>query len=362
MAMSLLRNPGAMSVLVAAPSLAGLPGVAGDEASPEELREAALDLLEIALDLSGCLDPTPASDGASAALALARGRWLDALISGVSMVPYVGDLAKLGKLPHYARSLERAMGLARRSRKAARALRTGFRKLLGVLELFPARGSAWVARMRNRLRAFLREGVVPRLPRRLPDISRRFRFRTVYELRGNKEYKVKEAWGRLGVPGKVKRHRSRSAQTKVSRRSGDHAGHLIGDQFGAPGDARNLSLQNHLQNKAGGSWHGREQSWAKKLEDGVGIEVHVSDSIPAGGTRPTDRVAKWVEIYPDGSRRSFEERFINQHSADWETKTGKLMQGSRSAGGVKPTVPEPQKDNAIHVDFVNKRRLTEDPP
>src|SRR5210317_2263976 len=90
-----------------------------------ELRELGLDLLQMALDLAGFVDPTPVSDGASGLLALARGQWLDTAISGLSMIPYVGDLAKAGKLPRYLRSLEKAVALAGKSRKAAEALAPG---------------------------------------------------------------------------------------------------------------------------------------------------------------------------------------------------------------------------------------------
>ena len=69
------------------------PPVAGREPVSPELRELALDLVQLSLDLAGIVDPTPISDGSGALLALARGLWLDSAISGVSMVPYVGDLA-----------------------------------------------------------------------------------------------------------------------------------------------------------------------------------------------------------------------------------------------------------------------------
>ena len=65
---------------------------------PVELRDLALDLTQLCFDLAGFVDPTPISDGVSGLIALGRGQWLDAAISGIAMVPYVGDLAKAGKL------------------------------------------------------------------------------------------------------------------------------------------------------------------------------------------------------------------------------------------------------------------------
>ena len=74
----------------------------------------------------------------------------------------------------------------------------------------------------------------------LPDISAQFIFRQWTQGR----YSYKEASGELGVPGRVATHRIVSAQRTMSGGTGEHAGHLIGIQFGAPGDIRNLGLQN----------------------------------------------------------------------------------------------------------------------
>ena len=64
--------------------------------------ELALDVTQIALDIVGLVDPTPISDGVNGLISLGRGDWLGAGISAVSMIPYVGDAAKLGKLGRYA--------------------------------------------------------------------------------------------------------------------------------------------------------------------------------------------------------------------------------------------------------------------
>ena len=60
------------------------------------------DVTQIALDIVGLVDPTPISDGVNGLISLGRGDWLGAGISAVSMIPYVGDAAKLGKLGRYA--------------------------------------------------------------------------------------------------------------------------------------------------------------------------------------------------------------------------------------------------------------------
>ncbi len=59
-----------------------------------------------ALDLAGILDPSPTADLTNAAWYASEGRWGDAGISSLGVIPYIGDLGKLGRLGtrmlHYA--------------------------------------------------------------------------------------------------------------------------------------------------------------------------------------------------------------------------------------------------------------------
>lgn len=85
--------------LAPAVSLRGLqraPGSAADIAKWRKRldslnKELALDLTAAAADVAGLVDPTPISDGISAAISLARGDWLGAGLSIVSMIPGLGD-------------------------------------------------------------------------------------------------------------------------------------------------------------------------------------------------------------------------------------------------------------------------------
>lgn len=65
------------------------------EQAVQAQRQIQLDLAQGALDAAGIVDPTPISDGLSALLSVARGNWIDAGLSVVSMLPYAGDA--LGK-------------------------------------------------------------------------------------------------------------------------------------------------------------------------------------------------------------------------------------------------------------------------
>lgn len=48
---------------------------------------------QLVLDIAGIFDPTPISDGASVAVSLWKGEFVDALLGGASMIPYLGDAA-----------------------------------------------------------------------------------------------------------------------------------------------------------------------------------------------------------------------------------------------------------------------------
>ncbi|MFN6325584.1 MAG: DUF4157 domain-containing protein, partial [Aphanizomenon sp.] len=54
-------------------------------------KELAFELAQTAADIAGIVDPTPISDGISAAMSLAKGDYVGAGLSIVSMIPYLGD-------------------------------------------------------------------------------------------------------------------------------------------------------------------------------------------------------------------------------------------------------------------------------
>jgi hypothetical protein len=166
-----------------------------------------------------------------------------------------------------------------------------------------------------------------------PDLSSRFAFRQW----STGQYSYVEASGELGVPGQVKTHRDKNAQSSVSAGTGEHAGHLIGIQFGAPGDERNLGLQNPNMNTfapkkyqeafvgSGGSYHNLESQWKELLLEGWSIYVTVTDKYRANEDRPFSRQVSWVETSPTGEKRRSNLEFGNfgspqQRAADAGTR------------------------------------------
>jgi hypothetical protein len=163
----------------------------------------------------------------------------------------------------------------------------------------------------------------------LPDISHRFLFTSGN--RGNHFFK--EASGELGVPGQVMTHRVVADQRTVSSGTGEHAGHLIGIQFGAPGDLRNLGLQNPNTNTfapkplqeafqgSGGSYHNLESRWADQLKQSYSIRVTVTDKYRPQENRPYTRSVTWTETTPTGQSQRLSLEFVNFTSAQSRAKS-----------------------------------------
>jgi hypothetical protein len=152
----------------------------------------------------------------------------------------------------------------------------------------------------------------------LPDVSGQFKFREFTQAART----YKEASGRLSVPGEVQAHRKMGEQTRVAGGTGDDAGHLIAARFGAPGDARNLSPQNWVQNRGEGTYYALEKSWERKLKAGTTIDVTVRDCTRRGEDRPFGRVVTWTETAKDGTRTKDRRQFINPHTSQSRQRQG----------------------------------------
>jgi hypothetical protein len=128
-------------------------------------KELMLDLGQIGLDVVGLVDPTPVSDGVNGLISLFRGDFLGAGISAVSMIPYIGDAAKLGKLGKWSKTIDRAIDIARAAPNSAmsKALRPAIDKIAdglnaipsSVLNKLPASAKKQILEMRAKANAFL---------------------------------------------------------------------------------------------------------------------------------------------------------------------------------------------------------------
>jgi|GEM_PF-5087728 len=114
-----------------------MPGIDELRSLSPEQRELLLDLGQFTLDIVGIFEPTPFADLTNGVISIIRGDYTGAALSGVSMIPYVGDLAKLGKIPKYLDVVRKAIDVARADRKFAELLQPILRKLRWALEQLP---------------------------------------------------------------------------------------------------------------------------------------------------------------------------------------------------------------------------------
>lgn len=198
------------------------------------------------------------------------------------------------------------------------------------------REEAWKALQRedDLTRKLLREMQKHVVNMSKPDISKRFQYDEFRTKEGNW---AKEAKGELGVPGEVRKHRNETEQGKVSSGSGDDAGHLIANTFGAEGGERNLGKQNWIANEFG-TWRQLEIMWAEKLVNGTRVFVEIHEVAHAKGERPFKRKAVWEEMDTTGKVTKHELEFGN-----FETEK------SREATGAAPTPGVPDTGGTVII-------------
>jgi len=129
-----------------------------DTLTHEEL-ELLVELTQMTADILGFVDPTPTCDGISMVLSLTQGDFFGAALSIVSMVPFLGDAAKLGKLPKYQKVLDKAIAQAKRSKRfetVAKPLLVRLQEALARLpSLLPEKLAAQVRSITGSLDSFV---------------------------------------------------------------------------------------------------------------------------------------------------------------------------------------------------------------
>ncbi|HIC89641.1 MAG TPA: hypothetical protein EYP04_09610 [Anaerolineae bacterium] len=141
---------------------AGMPAAPHQESEPDP-RELLLDLAQFALDIAGTIEPTPFCDGTNAIVSLFRGDLLGAGCSAVAIIPYLGDLAKLGKLGKHIDSAFAALRLAAKNPAFAMKVAPVLKKLKILLDKLPINGlSDSVGKRLSRLRDEIGDFLGPR--------------------------------------------------------------------------------------------------------------------------------------------------------------------------------------------------------
>lgn len=109
-----------------------------------DLTELALDMTQMGLDVIGIFEPTPFADLTNTGISVVRGNWGDAALSVLGVVPYVGDLAKLGKIPKWLKAIDKISNaidkfkdVARYGGKGAEAVKEFVKKAKAVIDSLP---------------------------------------------------------------------------------------------------------------------------------------------------------------------------------------------------------------------------------
>ncbi|CZF85778.1 hypothetical protein D515_03012 [Grimontia indica] len=109
----------------------------------EEAGEIAKNNPQIITDITGIFDPTPASDGISAVISAAKGDWLGAGLSLVSMIPYAGDaLAKPAKFAKYGSKVQGLVGLMFKKFDNVASMTKSYESVLSATQVMKARMQA----------------------------------------------------------------------------------------------------------------------------------------------------------------------------------------------------------------------------
>lgn len=292
-------------------------GNAAPKALAGSHKELALDLTQMGLDVAGLVDPTPVSDGASGVISLLRGDFLGAGISAVSMIPYVGDAAKLGKLGHWGKTVANAVEIAKTDSafaKAAKPALDAISNAIGaapkkVLDALPQSARDTLVSMKRQI-----DGLGGAAGRKADDVAA---LGTASARVGKNEVKwTLDAKGRpttatatlseLQPKGAARGSAETSAQDTVRARgkADDDAGHIIGHRFTGDQGARNMFPQNFNFNRSG--YKTMENEWASWIEAGGTVKVNVA--LKGGdGARP-DKVAVVYEVFDEAGKRVYKNR------------------------------------------------------
>jgi len=138
--------------------------------------ELITDIVQVGLDIGGIIEPTPFCDIASGIISGARGEWWSVGISVASLVPWVGDLAKLGKLPDLFKIVTKVGNYALENAKFADEIKPILREIRkatdvflepgGISRAFPDEAKQIVKKIRDKLDEVLN-------PKRIRETKRR---------------------------------------------------------------------------------------------------------------------------------------------------------------------------------------------
>ena len=301
-------------------------GAAKPKADEVDAGELALDLAQIGLDIAGIFDPTPISDGANTLISLGRGDWLGAGLSAVSMIPYVGDLAKAGKLGKYAETVAKAVDAAKANPALAEKLAPALKTIRDAidqlpLEKLPDSVREGLAPIKGKLDEFARIGV-----REVTEHSAKYGKNEVTWIQ-NAHGETIGARGTLReVSTGLKRSSAEVADQAASASKGvdgDVGGHIIGHRFIADQGIKNMFPQNAQFNNS--AYKKLENEWSDWIKSGKEVEVDIQ--LKGSGSRPDEVIVKYKVIDPETGKTVHNDRvpFMNEAGQTYDRVSRKDM-------------------------------------
>jgi hypothetical protein len=235
-------------------------------------------------------------------ISLFRGDFLGAGISAVSMIPYIGDAAKLGKFGKWSKTIDRAIDVARAAPNSAvaKTLRPAIGKIAdglnaipaSVLNKLPESAKKQIVEMRAKANGFLTGRAVHVL-----DGGGKGAWNKILNkpLEKNADYLVNGYMFKTDNLGRIKsvdgqidlttaaRNGYQQGKVGKSGAAGDEGGHLIASIFNGPGEKLNLVPMNGNFNK--GAWKAMENKLADAAAAGKRVEVKI-DIVYGSANRP----------------------------------------------------------------------------
>jgi hypothetical protein len=284
-------------------------------------QELALDLVQIGLTLTGIVDPTPISDGLDGLISVFRGDWLGAGISVVSMVPYIGDAAKLGKLGAIGRTVERAVDLAKVDFAYARTIAPALEKIRGALDQIPLDALPAPARQAiegmktkiDELAAIGPKPVTTRVGRNDVSWTVDADGRTV-----SAHADLREIFDHAKRTGA---EREAQAARGALGEADDVGGHIIGHRFIKAHGEKNIFPQNTQFNNS--AYRTMENEWADWIRSGHELSVDVK--LIGDGVRP-DRVEVFYKVVDPANGKT-----VFKNSADFANEAGQVFDRVRKS-------------------------------
>ncbi|TGX54971.1 HNH endonuclease [Sphingomonas gei] len=121
-----------------------------NDAGPDPVT-LGLDLTQLALDITGIIEPTPISDGSNTIISAGRaigslfsgdfggagGHALNGVLSAAGIIPYLGDAAKAGKVGKWAETISESIGAVVANPALRGALEPALRQVKNAVDAIP---------------------------------------------------------------------------------------------------------------------------------------------------------------------------------------------------------------------------------